>query len=143
MTGGKDIPYAAQKPPAKIRFPSLSFIASLATSAMAATGCFPISFSATADWRRSVAASQPRSLPLYLRIIHLTDHTSIQSVRAINSYIHTSINDPFNDRTRQMFRFLFISSPAVSSWFFYPFSFLSAPIYSFRCTVRAPVIVYH
>src|SRR6266446_1583839 len=90
-----------------------------------------------------VEAWPPVNHVLYLFICVSSTSQITHPSNRFEQSIHTSINDPFNDRTRQMFRFLFISSPAVSSWFFYPFSFLSAPIYSFRCTVRAPVIVYH
>jgi hypothetical protein len=87
VAGGKDIPCAAQRRLLKFGLLYvflLSFTAPLATSATAATGCFPILFSAMADWCRWVAAS---STTLHRRIIHLTDRTSIQSFRAINPHI--------------------------------------------------------
>jgi hypothetical protein len=133
----------------KFGFPYLfffrfSFIAPLATSVTAATGCFPISFSAMADWCRCVAASHPcypTSSSTY-HPCHRT-HTSIQSVRPINPYTptHPSMIHSISAHDRCSCSFIFLVR--ISPWWFIPFPLSQRLSISLRCTVRATVIVYY
>lgn len=136
VTGGKDIPYAAQRRLLKFGFPHVFLLFFYRTPRHLCDGgyrllCFPILFSAMADWRRCVATSSTMLSFLFIDVSSRSHiHPIISSNQSIHP-IHPSINDPFNNRTRP-FGFLYFL-PVV----FYPFSFFLAPIYYLRCTVRA------
>jgi hypothetical protein len=94
-------------------------------------------FSAMADWYRCVAASQPR-YPTSIDVSTNPQHTSIPPLQASNpSSIHPSMIRSLPHTAHDPGSFTFF---AFLLWLFiFPFLRLSI---SFRCTVRAPVIVY-
>jgi hypothetical protein len=135
VSGGKDIPHAGRRRPLKLFFVHY-FSAPFATG-VAATA-LSVLFSAMADWYRCVAASQPRYPTSLIDVSTNPQHTSIPPVQASNpSSIHPSMIRSLPHTAHDPVPLLFF---AFLLWLFiFPLLRLSI---SFRCTVRAPVIVY-